>query len=211
MFNLFNKKIPNYILFWIYKRKNKLPIEYQEVEYIESTGTQYIDTEITLLNSENWKIQCDIMYSEYTESRQLNGSVSAGYYFGINTNGYYEMGTGSYISNVLASLDKFDNIILSNNKENSVKTLNVNNVDIMTRTSSGNSSYNSYIFATSGNSKNYSKMKLKKYILIIDDVTSLELIPCYKKSDNTIGLYDIVNNKFYINKGTGNFIKGNDK
>lgn len=33
-------------------------------------------------------------------------------------------------------------------------------------------------------------------------------IPCYRKSDNVIGMYDIVNNVFYINQGTGIFIKG---
>ena len=38
----------------------------------------------------------------------------------------------------------------------------------------------------------------------------LELIPCYRKSDNVIGLYDMVGGTFYINNGTGTFTKGDD-
>ena len=35
-------------------------------------------------------------------------------------------------------------------------------------------------------------------------------VPCYRKSDNKAGLYDLVNNEFYTNQGTGDFITGND-
>ena len=38
----------------------------------------------------------------------------------------------------------------------------------------------------------------------------LHLIPCYRKSDGEIGLYDIVNNIFYTNMGSGEFLKGAD-
>ena len=35
-------------------------------------------------------------------------------------------------------------------------------------------------------------------------------IPCYRKSDGVIGLYDLVNDVFYTNSGTGEFEKGAD-
>ena len=35
-------------------------------------------------------------------------------------------------------------------------------------------------------------------------------IPCYRKSDNVIGLYDLVEGTFYTNSGTGTFTKGSD-
>ena len=35
-------------------------------------------------------------------------------------------------------------------------------------------------------------------------------VPCYRKADNAIGLYDIVNKQFYDNNGTGRFVKGED-
>ena len=37
-----------------------------------------------------------------------------------------------------------------------------------------------------------------------------ELVPCYRKSDNEIGMYDIINDIFYTNQGTGTFTKGDD-
>ena len=35
-------------------------------------------------------------------------------------------------------------------------------------------------------------------------------IPCYRKADNVIGLYDKVNGVFYTNAGSGTFLKGSD-
>lgn len=35
-------------------------------------------------------------------------------------------------------------------------------------------------------------------------------IPCYRKSDNEVGLYDLVNDVFYTNQGTGSFTYGVD-
>ena len=33
-----------------------------------------------------------------------------------------------------------------------------------------------------------------------------EFIPCYRKSDKEVGLYDLVNSIFYTNAGTGTFL-----
>lgn len=37
-----------------------------------------------------------------------------------------------------------------------------------------------------------------------------DFVPCYRKSDNEPGLYDVVNNIFYTNEGTGSFGVGPD-
>ena len=36
-------------------------------------------------------------------------------------------------------------------------------------------------------------------------------VPCYRKSDNIIGMYDTITRTFYTNKGTDTFIKGPNK
>ena len=43
-----------------------------------------------------------------------------------------------------------------------------------------------------------------------DGVKRIELYPCYRKSDNVVGLYDTANEQFYTNQGNGTFIKGNN-
>lgn len=45
----------------------------------------------------------------------------------------------------------------------------------------------------------------------LDFITRLfDLVPCYRKADTVIGFYDVVNDVFYTNEGTGTFVKGPD-
>lgn len=37
-----------------------------------------------------------------------------------------------------------------------------------------------------------------------------DFVPCYRKSDGEIGMYDLVGKQFHTNAGTGTFSKGND-
>lgn len=36
----------------------------------------------------------------------------------------------------------------------------------------------------------------------------MELIPCYRKADNVVGLYDTISNNFLTNSGSGTFVAG---
>lgn len=44
-----------------------------------------------------------------------------------------------------------------------------------------------------------------------NDELVCDLIPCYRKSDGEIGMYDLVTKNFLTNAGTGSFSKGNNK
>ena len=49
------------------------------------------------------------------------------------------------------------------------------------------------------------------YCQIYDnDVLMRDLIPCYNKNTNVIGVYDIVNGSFYTNDGPGSLLAGPD-
>ena len=50
--------------------------------------------------------------------------------------------------------------------------------------------------------------KIGEIIISNNGIIKRDFIPCYRKSDNVAGLYDLVNNTFYTNQGTGNFIVG---
>lgn len=63
--------------------------------------------------------------------------------------------------------------------------------------------------------------KIYYFQLYNNNELELNLIPCYSKTSvidvegierpkDTIGMYDIVNGKFYVNKGEETFKKGND-
>lgn len=55
------------------KKKGRLPSEYQEVEYIESTGTQYIDTGLT----PNGNYSFDIKINASTNKKSILGALEA--------------------------------------------------------------------------------------------------------------------------------------
>lgn len=44
----------------------------------------------------------------------------------------------------------------------------------------------------------------------ITGITLRDFVPCYRKADDEIGMYDLVNGIFYTNQGTGTFTKGPD-
>lgn len=45
---------------------------------------------------------------------------------------------------------------------------------------------------------------------IKDNIVKIRLIPCYHKITGIVGMYDVINKKFYTNEGTGAFVKGTD-
>lgn len=44
----------------------------------------------------------------------------------------------------------------------------------------------------------------------VKGVDAFEMIPCYRKSDGVVGMYDLVSKTFYTNAGTGDFACGPD-
>ena len=52
--------------------------------------------------------------------------------------------------------------------------------------------------------------KIKRLEITLGSNIMYNFIPCYRISDGEIGMYDTMNNVFYTNQGTGEFIKGQD-
>lgn len=50
--------------------------------------------------------------------------------------------------------------------------------------------------------------KIYSVLLERDGTIVADLVPCYRKADGEIGMYDIVSNTFFTNVGTGTFTKG---
>ena len=55
------------------------------------------------------------------------------------------------------------------------------------------------------------QMKIYRCFYSCDEVESYKLYPVYLKSDSKPGMYDIVNNVFYTNQGSGEFLVGPNK
>lgn len=182
--------------------------EYIELEYIESNGTQYINTEYHL-SSTRERIVIEVsLTNSYRDNiifgNSGSGMVNINLYTGIL---YYRYGGYDSHSVTTDTTQKHKYEIGSNGgylDDNLIYTFDNPN---------GILDSPLYLFAMNENSTPAYNIKGKIYSFKIFDGNELKLnmIPILRLSDNTIGMYDTVNDKFYTNSGTGEFIAGPGK
>lgn len=188
-----------------------LPAEYLEVDYIESTGTQYIDT--GYIPSEDFRIEIEWNQTERNACNNLfgcsNTSVGApGVIHGLPTNSinqeWYRTGTGSY--------NFSEGFMAANVWHTSIMTKNSLIFDGVEYTYDFGDwqtlNYSLYLFARNqvGSAYNGACCAKVKYLKIYNGESMIrDLVPCYRISDNKVGLYDLVNEEFYTNDGNGSF------
>jgi len=200
-------------------KKGRLPSEYQEVEWIGSSGTQYIDSGI--LRQVETKIQLKICpqtnstidntYIGVRDSSSGNGCLNLiGQYYSRFS--FVHQGTTLINGGELIQYNRIYDIEGYFGSNNSY--LKVDNVKIydenVVKSYTGNRTY--YLFARNSNGTVVfnSYIRLSYCKMFINDILARDFIPCYRKSDNEIGMYDLVNGVFYTNQGTGTFTKDAD-
>lgn len=184
----------------------RLPKEYQEVEYIQSSGTQYIDTGYTVNASStiSWEFIA-MLPAQSTAYMGANGYLQ----FFVNTNG---VGISITNSTTLGSKKTF-RIDFSN----SISKLYIDNVLVETKNWAG--SYNGtnvklgiFKLGEAGNvwhtTTNPISCRLYEYTININGNEVSHCVPCYRKADNMAGFYDLIDKAFYTNVGTGTFTVG---
>jgi len=190
-----------------------LPSEYQKVDYLTSTGTQRIETGL-VNNAHNVPIKYEfgVNYSDVT-ARQLHGSQGA-FYVGV-VNGLWQVGQGgtsgqgTALANTWYSVKYYASGGTSGNapRKGIFTTLDDDmNVQVYSFNSSFDVSNDFQICVFSLNGQTMPSTCSVSYFKVWQDgILQRHLIPCYRKSDNEIGMYDIVNGVFYSNAGTGSF------
>lgn len=193
-----------------------LPSEYKQLEYIQSDGTQYIDT--VVIGNQNTNTEAKFVLTELTQNNNIlsaygSSSNTRSYLISSSGTNYLRLGYGSELqsSSIIAEINT--EYIFKTNITSTSQEIIVNNVSALTiNTTQTFASSSLTIFANNNNGtkQNYSKANL--YYLKIFDGTTLvrNFIPCYRTSDNEIGLYDRVNGVFYTNSGTGSFTAGGE-
>lgn len=200
-------------------KKSKLPYPYQEVEYIESTGTQYINIPFNNTNASKNKYYYKYMHrNPISKSSTLLGNATGTNRIGMlwfRTDNTTRMSIGSVTSG--SSVFKVDTIL----QQQLEVTVEVDNTNNKYSVNYNGSEYNDISF--SGTSKTSSGLKIFNsgsgtsqasnivlYNLKIwnDNTLIRNFIPCYRKTDNVIGVYDLVTSIFY--GATGTLTVGND-
>lgn len=185
----------------------KLPSGYTELEYIQSSGTQYIDTGFKPNQDTRVVTKFDMMQTD-TTWRKLWGSGSGSYNldFALWNSGTTKLQSyyGTKTNDAVPITDMSLNVDANKNiwkYSGETITFDKNNFTC---------AYSMYIFnVNKDNSPAYLPGMMKLYLFKIydNDVLVRDFIPC-KNPSGTVGLYDSVNNQFYQNAGSGTFIAG---
>ena len=190
-----------------------LPEEYTRVEYIESSGTQWINTGIIGSPSVEYRLDAYVYESNRNGTHHLissNKSRGSGQYRYVlrvteNDNSYSARYGDSGLTKV-----PFDGSNVFGRHVFELKNGQYS-IDGGTKTSFNvNSGSNGIPFALFGNFENnqfYEGSSIKVFSLSIhDDTTEKDFLPVTKNGE--AGLYDQVNGVFYGNAGTGSFTAG---
>lgn len=179
----------------------RLPSAYQEVEWIASDGTQTMIVEFTTSNYFN--VIMDAQFNSSAMRCLVGLSSTGGCYFGKGTNNLAEMGGGVTANVDMTVRQKMGFYRTADNVGHTVFT----GASMQRNGSLAGTFW--YIFGISG----YMGSGVKVYSckLFAEGKFIADLVPCYRKSDGVIGMYDIENNRFIEKYGSGNnFTKGAD-
>lgn len=180
---------------------SRLPEGYAEVQYIQSTGTQYVDTGFK--PNQDSRVLIKLSTSE-TGSHTVFGAdidwVDNGFALGVGFTHYgKETGTISGLNNGSPHEVDFNKNIISMDG-NPVLTM-------------GNSTFsvphNLALFANNraGGIQEKTTMVLYYCQIYNGNIVIRDYIPC-KNAAGAVGLYDLIGQKFYGNSGTGVFTAG---
>ena len=210
-------------------KENFLPDEYKQVEYIESTGTQYIDIDVIPYKNfkaeVNFKTKKKIGEQYIVSSRKSVTSNDRFYLSAINSNGVIDgIGYNNYKEGTIHVTEDTEYYIVSDYTDGYQKVIcngSLTNESNYNASDTAPWSTTIYLF-TRGVTKDFkAEILLYNCKLEIDGELVRNFIPCYSITtvtnadeesvpSNTVGLYDIVEGKFYTNQGTGTFLKGKD-
>ena len=174
-------------------KKPKLPAEYQQVEYIQcenaSGSVAYLDLPATALLRES-RITIYI-------KQKATISEDAGFLGRQDTSGafelYYRDGVVSAYGRGISDLavtygDTFDVVSVTKIKYDT----------------------NEFLLMQYRPDRYFFSGRCFRAYVELEGSRLIDLIPCYRKSDNAVGMYDIVSDTFFTSAGSGIFTKGGD-
>ena len=179
---------------------NGLPIGYTKLEYIQATGSQYIDTEFVPNVNTSFIAELSIpsgagnknLFCAYT-NYVLNSKSDTQLEYRIGSSSWVHITTPSHVTS------KFK-------VEFSTKTIKFNGSIIASpNISSLSNTYSMWLFYRNGGSSTYlGRGKLYSCKIYDNGILVRDFIPC-KNPSGVVGLYDKVNKKFYGSSSSTHF------
>lgn len=206
---------------------SSLPAEYQEVEYIDFTGTQFfsVPADFTTTAKPVLYTKSALTGDSGLSEMCIIGNGSAGSDASTRPEIYYSdkriyAGQAS-VASLYITRNSSGNLDIDDTRSVPVpvsvlaETLTEYGTNIPATSLNVGKYTNGYTFMFTGRLYrvwfgNDTGVATGSYFALDFVTRQFDLVPCYRKADDVIGFYDIVNDVFYTNAGTGTFVKGPD-
>lgn len=197
--------------------------EYQRIAYIESTTSCRIDTDIFADNETGMELTAKYpaLADRVPMGSRLDGNATRYYApYPLSANSFYygfnagvTKSTGAVANALYRSSLNFLNNRVATVKDEATNAMEF--ADMLTSTLSTQTApigIFCYLRVTNGATTLQSSRDMIFYGARISQGREIvrEYIPCYRKSDGEIGLYETFTGQFLTNKGSGTFMKGDD-
>lgn len=206
------------------RKKSRLPSGYTELEYIENPSTAYINTGVTLNNSDSLQIHIDGFTCNTTSFSPIFGALRA--YSGVSHRIIFIYdGVGGTYQIRWASAENFtrqnqihQNCTIDLNWTNGLQThLITNGVTTINATTTQTDAspidlYSTYLFAYNNNgSQNIATHlvgNIGNFSLTQNGLKVIDYVPAQRDSDGVVGMYDLVSNTFKTSLSSDSFVAG---
>lgn len=187
-----------------------LPVGYTQKNYLEASGTQYLDTGVRAQGDCYAEVEFEFSSSVsgwHSIISGENANVTKSFKFAINGM------TGGTVQNDSNWYDFSKSFQLNQKYRACVGNGLVIDGEFFQKFSKTTftSDNNIALFADiAGSAEAYGHFTGRIYSckMWLNGLLNRDFIPCIRDSDDTAGMYDIVNDVFYVNAGTGEFIYG---
>ena len=184
------------------------PSGYTQLEYIQSSGTQYINT--GFIPKYDSRIVLDAEVTDPSIPCALFGARGAASGTNPSANALFSLSGGTirsdyYGSSVSSTTTVSGRTIFDKNKN--VVSFGSNTITNNRSTASSNQTLFLFAVQTAGSATLLATMKLYACQIYDNGTLVRDFYPCTNES-GAVGLYDLVGKQFYSNAGTGAFVAG---
>lgn len=195
----------------------RLPLEYQEVEYIELTWTQCVNTWLYPSNDIQIETKVEVNSTE-TEAVIIFWSVLTSSWDGSSLWSWYHLTAHNlkfyyWLNNWEWNAWTYSNVVWTQYKivfNNENKQILINDSSIATIWTTQWYSGTTLNIGRRWTSSAYRYWRYKYFYFKMYDKRTNEyirdLVPCYRRIDKVAGMYDLVTNTFYTNAWTWSFV-----
>ena len=185
----------------------EIPNYYERLDFIQSTGTQYIDTGINVSTLVNPVMSITMQYTTVEANKKSGAAVSssgAQFTIGINASSVFSCSAVNEVTLGTANTSKHTFVLNTQNGTCSID----DTTQSFTVGNFSNINNSIHVGGINGITGRIGKAKYYGFTLTSNNQVIMNLVPARRKIDSVIGMYDTINDIFYTNMGTGNFTAG---